>query len=178
MDKNKKKIIGTAVAGVAAGVGGSEAARRTKEWINKPEEDKSENHDTPTNNHATTNTTPTPQPAPVQNQDNYQGITEIQPVDTGGAADVTAEIVVEVPEENIIAEVDYINPDEIAEAIITPIEDIIDGGVDVATIHHNSEENVDEEIIEEPDVDDEDDLAEAEEDEDSNDEGEMIDDIV
>lgn len=190
MDKNKKKTIATAVGGAAVGIGSSEAARLAKDWYDKrkepekePSKDEPNHHtDTPAGNTTTNQEVVQQTPQSTPTHDNYSGITEIQPVDSGGANGMTADVVIDVPSEDIIAGVDDINPDEIAEAIITPVEDIIDNGTDLASNHQPSELELlpDEELIDEVEFDDDDDdLAEAEEDEDGMDDdgGEMIDDI-
>ena len=202
MDKNKKKTIATGLGGTAVGIGGTEAAIHAKDWFgNKPQDENTPEPghnqdpvaDTTANSNAANQQVAQQTSQPTPSHDDYSGITEIQPVDTGGTANGdTADVVIEVPAEEPIAGVDDINPDEIAEAIITPVEDIIDNGTDLASNHQPSEEEIlsddviiDEEVeIDEDDEDlaesdeDDEDLAESDEDlTDDADDSVMIDDI-
>ena len=192
MDKNKKKTIATGLGGIAMGVGGTEAARHAKDLFDKePPEDihPEPGHnqdpvaDTTANSNAANQQVAQQTSQPTPSHDDYSGITEIQPVDTGGANGETPDVVIEVPAEEPIAGVDDVNPDEIAETIITPVEDIIDNGTDLASNHQPSELEIlsDDVIIDEDMIDedeDDEDLAESDEDlTDDADDSVMIDDI-
>lgn len=149
MDKNKKKIIATAAAGMVAGAAGSQGVQAAKEWYDQ-------NNET-TDNAAESNTNVQPEeqnpaPAPAQNpapqpnpaNPDYSGITEVVPVDTGGTNQV-ADVVVEVPQqEDVIPQVDNVDPNEIAEAIILEPEQIIEDDILMAEVHEP--EVIDEEI--------------------------------
>lgn len=185
MDKNQKKNIAiTGAAGVAAGVIGEEAARIAKEkFLDTEEEILEDEHQTSGTGDTTnqSNQTPDQNPAPAQQNQDYSGITEVVPVDTGGAAaneTEVAEVVVDIPQEELIAGVDDVDPNEVAEAIIMEPEIIIEDGLDMASIHTQEPETIEEEELtdEDPDLEDDEDLAES--DEESEDEGEIIDDIV
>jgi len=180
MDKNKKKTIVGAGAGVVAGVAGGEGARLAKEWYDKQNQP-AEDDNTVTDNHVVDNQpapTPTPTPNPQPSAPDYNGITEVVPVDTGGSGTV-ADVVIDVPQDEPIAGVDDVNVDEIAEAIIMEPEEIIEDGILMAEAHAQETEPVDdeEEFSGEEEPDEDDDLAESDDDE-ADDEGEMIDDIV
>lgn len=185
MDKNQKKNIAiTGAAGVAAGIIGEEAARIAKEkFFDAGEETHEDEHHTQETGGTTNqnNQTPAQETAPAQQNQDYSGITEVVPVDTGGgAANETemAEVVVDIPQEELIAGVDDVDPNEVADAIIMEPEIIIEDGLDMASTHAQEPEVIEEEelIDEDPGLEDDEDLAES--DEESEDEGEIIDDIV
>ena len=180
MDKNNKKTIATTAAGFAVGVAGSEGARVAKEWYdqnNQVQEDVTQadtvEHQTESSQTTPSTQSPTQPSAPAH--PNYSGITEVVPVDTGGTPDV-ADVVIEIPQEEVIAGVDDVDPNEIAEAIIMDPEEIIDNGILMAEAHAQNPEPVD---YDEPEneyfLDDEEDLAET--DDDSEDESLDIDDL-
>ncbi len=185
MDKNQKKNIAIAgAAGVTAGIIGEEAARIVEEKLNNEEAPIEDNpQPSPTGGQTNQgNQAPTPPAnAPTQQNQDYSGITEVVPVDTGGGSTdgtETAEVVVDVPQEELIAGVDDVNIDDVAEAIIMEPEIIIEDGLDMASIHAQEPQVIEEEelIDEDPGLEDDEDLAES--DEESEDEGEIIDDIV
>ena len=174
MDKNKKKIIATAAAGMVAGVAGSQGVQAAKDWYDQNSETTDNAAESNTNGQQEEQTpapaqTPAPQPNPA-NPD-YSGITEVVPVDTGGTSQV-ADVIVDVPQqEDVIPQVDNVDPNEIAEAIILEPEQIIEDEILVAEVHEGEEPEVTDEpeVIEEPVVADglgediDEDLAEADE---------------
>jgi len=183
MDKNKKKTIVGASAGVVAGVAGGEGARLAKEWYDQQYQSADDENTVDGNQAAENGPAPAPAPAPTPNPQpsapDYNGITEVVPVDTGGSGEV-ADVVIDIPQDEPIAGVDDVNVDEIAEALIMEPEEIIEDGILMAEAHAQEPEPVDdEELLGEEDIaeGEDEDLAESDGDE-ADDDGEMIDDIV
>ena len=168
MDKNKKKTIATAAAGMVAGVAGSQGLQAAKEWYGQSEQTtEGEAGANVAEHHEDSN--PAPAPAPTQtthpNPSNteYAGITEVVPVDTGGTQ---ADVVIEVPQPDVIPGVDNVDPNEIAEVIVMEPEQIIDDGTLLAETHELEETELAEHVEEVFGEEEDEFLAEAEEEDD------------